>query len=320
VAHGYLLAGPPHVGKMTLAENLAQALNCAAAERPCAECVSCRKIAGGNHPDVQVIGIRREEDAAEAKLIGIERIKEVQHAASLPPFEGSNKVFIIDGAECLSTEAANCLLKTLEEPAEKVIFVLLTANDNLVLPTVASRCQRLELRPVSVPAAEAALRERWQVAEAQAKLLARLCHGCLGWAALAAEDDALLRQREEEVKRVLELVRGIPGDRFEYAAQLGGQYSRNRVRVHGVLECWQDCWRDMLLLKAGCPEELVTNIDYLDELREIARGYTLAEIKTFIDGVRAAGVQLWQNASPRLVLEVLMMDMPERKALAGSAR
>jgi len=87
--HAYLIAGPPHVGKMTLALNLAQALNCPAEARPCGDCEPCRKIAAGKHADVQVIGLTQGEDASEAKLIGIDQIKQMQHAASLPPVEGN---------------------------------------------------------------------------------------------------------------------------------------------------------------------------------------------------------------------------------------
>jgi DNA polymerase-3 subunit delta' len=145
LAHAYLLVGPPHVGKMTLARDLARAVNCGEAGPPCGECAACQKISVGKHADVQMIGLYGGAEARSRTEIGIDQIREVQHAASLPPFEGKCRVFIIDGAEYLSTEAANSLLKTLEEPAASVVFVLLTTSDRRLPATVVSRCQRLEL-------------------------------------------------------------------------------------------------------------------------------------------------------------------------------
>jgi len=315
LAHAYLLVGPSHVGKMTLAINLAQALNCEATERPCGECASCQKIALAKHADVQIIGLSQSEDSEEVRSrteISIDQIREVQHSSSLPPFEGNCRVFIIDGAEFLSSEAANCLLKTLEEPVDKVVFILLTANDGLLPTTVVSRCQRLELAPLAAGEIEAALCSRWGIEQPRARLLARLSHGRLGWAISATSGDGLVQQRAEKLDRLLDIIGADYDERFTYVAQLVALFRKSRELVQEILDLWLDWWRDLMLVKVGCGDN-ITNVDFEAILVKMAEGYSLAQIRTFIDSIQAAGEQLRQNANPQLVLEVLMLSIPGRK-------
>ena len=323
LAHAYLFVGPAHVGKMTLALNLAQALNCETAEPPCGECGSCQKVASTRHADVQIIGLSRDGNSVETRPrveISIDQIRQVQHSASLPPFEGRYRVYIIDGAELLSIEAANCLLKTLEEPADKVVFILLTTNERLLPATVISRCQRVELRPLAITEIEAALTGNWGVEPEKAELLARLSQGCPGWAVSAALDDGLLQQRDEHLDELLDIISADYEERFAYAARLVTQFSQNRGLVQERLDLWLNWWRDLLLVRVGL-SDTVTNVDRLATLIDMAGGYGLGQIKDFINSIRTAGEQLKQNANSRLVLEVLMLSIPgtERQDEVNSA-
>jgi DNA polymerase-3 subunit delta' len=305
IAHAYLVVGPPHVGKMTLALNLAQALNCQGDEPPCGLCDSCQKIASGKHADVQIIGL----DSNNSSEISIDQIRQVQHSSNLPPFEGRHKVFIIDGAELMSTEAANCLLKTLEEPAAGVIFILLTTSGGVLPATVVSRCQRLELPPLPASEVEDVLSQRWGVERQKAGLLARLSHGCLGWAILAASDERLLNQRAERLEGLLNILSGDYAVRFAYVPQLVAWFGQSRGLVQEILDLWLDWWRDLLLAKLGSGSA-ITNIDHQSMLVDMARGYRLEQIRAVINGIQAVGEQLRQNANPRLAFEVLMLSIP----------
>ncbi|MBI2852198.1 MAG: DNA polymerase III subunit delta' [Chloroflexi bacterium] len=312
LAHAYLFVGPAHVGKMTLALNLAQALNCEAADAPCGHCTSCLRVASGSHADIQVLGLR---DAAPGNgvsptEIGIDHIRQLQHSASLPPFEGKYKVFIIGDAEFLSTEAANCLLKTLEEPASKVVFILLTAHEQRLLATIISRCQRLELLPLPAAEIAKALNEKWGVEPARAALLARLSHGCPGWAVSAVSDEILIQQRDERLDELLTVIGADLETRFECAARWSGQSNQNRQTVWDRLELWLDWWRDLLLVKSSS-EAMVTNIDRLDLLAGLAKNYSLTQISDVIKSIQSARGQIRQNANLQLVLEVLMLNLPE---------
>jgi DNA polymerase-3 subunit delta' len=125
----------------------------------------------------------------------------------------------------------------------------------------------------------------------------------------------LLKQHYERTDSILEAINDDYEGRFAYAARLAAQFSKRRGFVQEVLDTWLDYWRDLLLIKAGYPEAL-TNVNLEDTLLNLTRDFSLAEIRAFIGGIRAAQEQLRQNANPRLVLEVLMLDMPRRKGEA----
>jgi DNA polymerase III subunit delta' len=312
LSHAYLFTGPEHVGKMTLAVNLAQALNCEAAERPCLKCPSCVKIGSMRHADVQVIGLLKNGGEAEAKVISIDQVKDMQHDANLPPFEGKHKVFIFENADLLSIDAANRLLKTLEEPVPNVTFLLLTVNDKLLPLTVVSRCQRLELAPMSVAAETAALIEKKGLEPQRARLLAGLSHGCPGWALDAAGNDSILEQRTEELDGIIKVIKGDYEERFTYVGRLAARFSQDRGAVYRSLDEWCDFWRDIMLQKLG-RDDMIINIDRKTELVELAGEFPLEQIKGAIESIRACARQLQQNANSRLALEVLMLDIPIKK-------
>src|SRR3990172_13141553 len=208
VAHAYLFAGPERGGKRTLALQLAQALNCSGrsvtagavtyegAHDPCGEGAQCRRIAAGLHPDVQTVTIQTAEDDAQRRDISVDQVREVERAVALNPFEGRSRVIIIDPAHALSREAQNAFLKTLEEPPPRVVFILVTDSESALLPTIRSRCRRLELRPLPAAAVCEALLARG-LGQEQAELLARLARGRIGWGPAMAADPAALERRAE---------------------------------------------------------------------------------------------------------------------------
>jgi DNA polymerase-3 subunit delta' len=164
---------------------------------------------------------------------------------------------------------------------------------------------------MSTAGVEAALEERGTEPK-RAALLARLSHGCPGWAITIEADDSLLQKRHEELEKILGIIRADGEERFAYAAQLAAQFSQNRASVYGMIDLWLDYWRDLMLVKLGC-HDIISNIDRSAGLVEMARSYRLAQIKGFIESLRAAAEQLRQNANPRLVLEVLMLDIPTKE-------
>ena len=261
IAHAYLLVGPRHVGKRTLAFNLAQALNCDGPELPCGQCRSCQRILEGKHADVISISMNSKIESAvtsnslEHKTeIGIKDMLELQRMANLPPYEGKCKVFIIDDAEYLSTEAANSLLKILEEPPQRIAWLLLASEEERLLPTIISRCQRLELKPVPSERVQEILISSYDVDADKAKLLTQLCHGRLGWALSALANDDILEQRSQKIAKLVSLLTPTSrslGQRFAYAQELASQFSQSRRAGAEIIEIWLDWWHDLMLIKGG---------------------------------------------------------------------
>jgi len=305
IAHAYLLVGPRHVGKRTLAINLAQALNCDDSEPPCGQCCSCRRILEGKHADVTSTGL---DSKAE---IGIDDMRRLQRLANLPPYEGKCKVFIIDEAEYLSIEAANSLLKILEEPPPKVVWLLLSAEESRLLPTIISRCQRLELKPIPTEKIQKILTHSYSVDLSKAKLLARLCHGCLGWALSALVDDNLLHQRSQSIDRLSSLLTAVLEQRFAYAQELATLFSQDRRPAVEVMEMWLSWWHDLMLIKGGCGEA-ITNVDYEVALKKQAKGLSLNQVKEFVANLCLTEEEISRNVNARLALESLMLNLPRK--------
>ena len=311
LAHAYLLVGPAHVGKRSLAIQIAQAVNCLDRERaPCDECTQCSRILLSQHADVLLIEPGHDsEDGAPRREIGIKSVRDIQHQASLKPYEGVCRVFIFDGAEHMSEEAANALLKTLEEPPPQVLIILISSEEEALLPTILSRCRKLELRPLPLDAVVEELISNRSVDAEEAGKLGRLSMGCLGWAVSALEDPTILEDRQRRIERIDHLATSDLGERFKYASELAALFSRDRAQVRETLYVWLRWWRDLLLIKEGA-EDYVQNIDCLETLRTRAANYSTAQVTTFVRTIISTLEALDRNANPRLALEVFMMELP----------
>jgi DNA polymerase-3 subunit delta' len=209
----------------------------------------------------------------------------------------------------LTTEAFIALLKTLEEPVTQSLFILLTANIGFVPETVISRCQQLSLNAVPVDKICGCLISNYNTGQDRANMLGRLSHGCPGWAISAAQNVGIYENYCEKRDKALKMMQSSLDERFSYAAALATQFGKERADVFEVLDIWLDLWRDVLLSKTGLHEEVI-NIDIKNSLMQLAAEENLSAIRSSIKSVLDAKEQLKQNANPRLVLEVMMMDIP----------
>ena len=316
-AHAYLITGPAGVGKALLALRLAQALNC---ERDqidaCQECRTCRRIARGNFPDVRTAGMASQgaalkpEEAARQRDLKIDTVREWQADISLKPFEGRQRVLILHDAERLTEAAANAMLKTLEEPPSYATLVLVANTSGDLMPTIVSRCQPLKLRPVPRAEVAAALRDRLNLATADADLLAAWSGGRPGWAFRMASAPAEIEARQQQTADLLALAQQPRDARFKWAEERAKAYrAGEQEQVFADLSLWQSLWRDLLLLAADCPDQII-NLDQQEELAQLSRRVTLPQTQEFIARLDAAARQLRENVNPQLVFESLTLHLP----------
>jgi DNA polymerase-3 subunit delta' len=247
------------------------------------------------------------------ETIKIEQIRRLQREAVLAPYEGRYRVLILRHIDRATLEAANSLLKTLEEPPAHVVLGLTATCADVLPETVISRCQRFDLRPATYSVVEEALQSRG-VPSTKAQLLARLSGGRIGWAFHACEDGAVLQQRQQDLEQLLELLSAERVARLDFAWKA----SHDRASVRRQIEQWTSWWRDLLLLW-GQDEHNVVNIDRLGELRVLAERGTLPQIWAGLKALRTAAAQLEDNVNVRLALEGLSLNLPRwRPVTAGS--
>jgi DNA polymerase-3 subunit delta' len=214
-------------------------------------------------------------------------------------------VAVLSDFERATLEAANALLKTLEEPPAQVALLLTAAEADVLLPTIVSRCQVISLRPLSTTLVREALVSGWGAAPAQAELLASLSGGRLGWAVRALEDETLLAHRNEHLDRLISVMGQGRVERLAYAADL----SRDSTLVREVLAVWLGWWHDVLLLASGSRVTL-SNVDRGALLREQARQVTVRQAQRMVAQLRSIAKSLDQNVNLRLALEVLLLSLP----------
>jgi DNA polymerase-3 subunit delta' len=321
LAHAYLITGPRSVGKRTFALEIAQALNCLAAnvdDRPDHTCQHCRLIQRHVHPDVRIV--RR---APERRMISLrplatpgpardysDNVQFIQADAQLKPVMGRAKVYVIVNAEELAEDAGNRLLKTLEEPPKFVVFLLTAVERGAVLPTIASRCQEIRLRPAPRALLAEALVASGTDAQ-RAQQLAALSGGRQGWAVSAARDAAIFEQQQTYARELVEAIGGSRLDRLVRARALSERWLSHQETVRDTLRVWLNWWRDVLLIQLG----LSNRIAHLEPSEQAALRATAEQISPVAAREAAAAVQqtladLDTNVNPRLALDLLLLRLP----------
>ena len=319
--HACLFGGPDGVGKELTAVTLAQAANC---ERSggdaCGECASCRRIAGRNHPDMVWVMPEAEQIARRlagradfsgtpSKDIRIAQIRALQSRLSFKPLEAKIRFIFICGADAMNPQAQNALLKTLEEPPPATVLILISAAPGQLLPTIRSRCLKLDFAPLPSAVIEEKLRRDKELTPEMARLCARLSYGSLS-AALSLDTKALAK-RSSQLERLAALDSGDVSGALRFAEELSSEKGAAETAM-ALFETW---YRDVSMLASsegagegtGIPGEALLHADLFPLLEASALRLGAVEPLRRIGLCRGVRARLRFNASPRLQLEQLFL-------------
>ncbi len=298
VNHAYLFYGPEESGKFTFSLTMAKALNCREGKGDsCNSCISCGKIDRGIHPDVSVV-------EPEGKGIKIEQIRRIKTLSSFRPNEGEKKIYLLKDAHTLSLPAANSLLGILEEPPSYVVFILLAPQLSLLPDTVVSRClcipfNRVPRREIY----EFLKKQKSSLSDRQLWTAAHLAEGSIGRAVSMLNSDSWSQQREQAFTWWKGFIACSQKELFSYVEELSRE-----EHLLDFLNFIESYYRDCLIYQAAGIEELIVNIDYLEEIKEMKPGSNeelIQKIEVLENFKRKMHIPL----NKKLALEAMLVKM-----------
>ena len=302
--HAYLFAGPEGVGKRTIASALAQAVHCAeGGEDGCGRCVQCERIKNGNHPDVRFVGKLEGK-----KEITIQQIREIEHELRYRSFGGKRKIVVVDPAGAMNVASQNALLKTLEEPPENSLLILITPNAGELLPTLRSRCLRLSFSPLSRAEIVGFLMKVSGLNADAAQVIAAMSMGSIG-AALSQRNEEWMEKRRSWSALLGQLGRG------DYQAAIAGAESLAGDREE-TLEFfrWAESWcRDLLVHGVTQEREQVINVDLLSSLEQQAPRFGGERAIRLLDEIARATAAIQRNLNRRMIVEKFLFAALETR-------
>ncbi|MDD7641307.1 MAG: DNA polymerase III subunit delta' C-terminal domain-containing protein [bacterium] len=303
VSHAYILNAPVSSGKMMIAEAFAATLQCEKkGTEPCMECHSCKQAASHNHPDI--IYVRHEKP----NTIGVDDIRvQINQDIAVKPYSSPYKIYIVDEAEKMNVQAQNALLKTIEEPPAYGVILLLTTNADAFLPTILSRCIRLDLKPVADDKIKDFLMKTCGVVDYQADICVDFSQGIVGRAVTLASS-AHFNEIKDAALQLLKRVKDIDLSEMIGAVKQISEYKLDINDFFDIMMIW---YRDVLLYKATADVNGLVFKDEVYEIKKQANTSSYHGIELILEGLEKAKMRLDANVNFELVIELLLLTIKE---------
>jgi DNA polymerase-3 subunit delta' len=252
------------------------------------------------HPDLSIV-----QAETEGGTLKVDQIREVRRTLTLKPYQAKYRVALFLRFQEASEGAANALLKTLEEAPEYAILVLTADSSEQLLPTITSRCEVLRLRPLPADGIESYLLQHGAEA-GQAHLIAHVSSGRPGYALQLLNDESTLEFRAERLSDLRQLLSSSRVQKFNYAEKM----AKDKESMRQTLLVWLSYWRDVLLRASGAKAS-IANVDQNESITSLARKLELGLVRRVVSNLESALKRLDHNVNPRLLAEVLLLDLPE---------
>ncbi|MDE7283662.1 MAG: DNA polymerase III subunit delta [Lachnospiraceae bacterium] len=303
VSHAYIINGERSSGKEFVAKIFAKTLQCEkGGTEACDECHSCKQAQSGNQPDIIYISHEKPN------TISVEDIRtQINNDIVIKPYSSPRKVYIMNEGEKMTAQAQNALLKTLEEPPEYAVILILTTNVEAMLPTVLSRCVVLNMKPVPDKKLKEFLMKELEVPDYKADICVAFARGNLGKAKMLASSEEFEKVKEEaitlvkyindmEISEIVKAIKNISEYKFEITDYLD------------ILSVW---YRDVLLFKATKDANSMIFRDEIQYIRKVADRSTYEGIETIVKALQQAKRRLDANVNFDLTMELLLLTIQE---------
>lgn len=304
ISHAYLFCGEVGSGRQTMAAAFARALLCESpTEDPdsCGHCKSCLQAKSANHPDIHYI-------THEKYNIRVDEIREqLNNDIQIKPYSSPYKIYIIPDAHRMNEQAQNALLKTLEEPPEYAVIILLSDNASALLPTIVSRCITLQMKPVSKEEIAGYLTEHLQMEPDRAEIAAGFCQGNIGQAIRFASSDDFQNMKEN----VLTLLKEIDDMSLPAITESIKTFSKDKGNFFDYLDLMLLWYRDILMYKATKDTNLLLYRDEYSAISSQASKRSYEDIERIIQAIDKVKVRLNANVNFDLAIELMLLTIKD---------